>query len=126
MGESLNDCLALSEAKVGFAMGMDGCSASKEHADIIILDDNYCTIQDAVRWGRGIIDNIRKFIQFQLTVNFTCIIVVFLGACSFGCSPFNIIQLLWINLIMDVLAAIALATETPADKIREDLIKTKA
>jgi len=125
MGESLNDTLALSEAKIGFAMGQDGCAAAKAHSDIIILNDNYCSIRDAVRWGRNIIDNIRRFAQFQLTVNFSCILIVFLGSVSFGSSPFNIIQLLWINLIMDVLAAIALATEAPAPVIRAERVKNK-
>lgn len=125
MGESLNDTLALSEAKIGFAMGQDGCAAAKEHSDIIILNDNYTSIRDAVRWGRNIIDNIRRFVQFQLTVNFSCILIVFLGAVSFGCSPFNILQLLWINLVMDVLAAIALATEAPSQHIRNERVKNK-
>ena len=94
-------------------MGKSGCEAAKDASDIIILDDNFCSVFRATQWGRNILDNIRKFIQFQLGVNVVCLILVFLGGLSLGNSPFSVTQLLWINMIMDTLAAIALATEPP-------------
>ena len=112
-GEGINDARALSEASVGFAMGEDGCSVAKDHADIIILNDNFATVVSAIRWGRNIFDNCRKFVQFQMTVNVSCLFIVMLSGTFLGTIPFSIIQLLWINLVMDVLAAIALATEAP-------------
>jgi len=90
---------------------------ARDAADVLILDDDVCAIQNSIRWGMNLRENIGKFVQFQLTINVCVIVIVFLGACSFGYSPFNIIQLLWINLIMDVLAAIALATETPDEEV---------
>lgn len=94
-------------------MGISGCEAAKDAADIIILDDNFKSVFKATQYGRNIYDNVRKFIQFQLTVNIACCTMVFLGGATLGESPFNVIQLLWINMIMDTLAAIALATEPP-------------
>ena len=123
-GEGINDALALSEASVGFAMGQDGCSVAKDHADIIILNDNFSSVVNAVRWGRNIFDNCRKFVQFQMTVNISCLFIVILGGTFLGNSPFSIIQLLWINLVMDVLAAIALSTEAPhPTRLRAERIK---
>jgi len=90
-GEGINDALALSEASVGFAMGQDGCSVAKDHADIIILNDNFATVVTAVRWGRNIFDNCRKFVQFQLTCNISCLFIVILGGTFLGNSPFSII-----------------------------------
>jgi len=95
------------------AMGEGGCAAARDSSALIILDDNFESVFTAAKWGRNIFNNVRKFIQFQLTVNISCILVVFIGSISLGMSPFTAMQLLWINLIMDVLAAIALATEAP-------------
>ena len=123
-GEGINDALSLSEASVGFAMGQDGCSVAKDHSDIIILNDNFSSVVNAVRWGRNIFDNCRKFVQFQLTCNISCLFIVILSGTFLGNSPFSIIQLLWINLVMDVLAAIALSTEAPhPTKLRAERIK---
>lgn len=123
-GEGLSDSRALSEANVGFTMGEDGCAAAKDHADIILMNDNFHTVITAIRWGRNIQDNVRKFIQFQMTVNFSCMCFVLSSSLILGHSPFNIVQLLWINLVMDVLAAIAFATENPhPTEIRGDRIK---
>lgn len=94
-------------------MGQSGCPASKSSADIIILDDNFRSVKDAVKWGRNIFDNARKVVQFQISVNIVCLSFIFISVLSFGNSPLNVIQLLWINFIMDLLAAIALATEHP-------------
>jgi len=123
-GEGLSDARAISEANVGFAMGEDGCSAAKDHADIILTDDNFLSVVNAIRWGRNIQDNVRKFIMFQMTVNVTCLIFVISTTLVLCHSPFNIVQLLWINLIMDVLAAIAFSTENPhPTDIRKERIK---
>jgi len=111
--EAVSDALALQCATVGMAMGQGGCAAARDSSDLIILDDNFESVFTAAKWGRNIFNNVRKFIQFQLTVNISCILIVLIGSASLGMSPFSAMQLLWINLIMDVLAAIALATEAP-------------
>jgi Ca2+ transporting ATPase len=111
-GDGINDVDALKNADVGFAMG-SGCSVAKDAADMILVEDNFEATMKAVMWGRNIYDNVRRFIQFQVTVNFSCLAVVFIGAVFKGESPLQVVQLLWINLIMDTLAALALATERP-------------
>jgi Ca2+ transporting ATPase len=111
--DGINDARALKEANVGFCMGISGCEVAKESSDIVILKDDFKSVFRATQWGRNVYDNIRKFIQFQITVNIVALIVVFLGGATLGSSPFNVIQLLWINMVMDTLAAIALATEPP-------------
>jgi P-type E1-E2 ATPase len=90
-GEGINDALSLTEANVGFAMGQDGCSVAKDHSDIIITDDNFASVVNAIRWGRNIIDNTRKYVQFQLTVNVSCLFFVILAKTCLGNSPFTII-----------------------------------
>lgn len=125
-GEGLSDARALSEASVGFTMGEDGCSAAKDHADIILTDDNFFTVVTAIRWGRNVQDNVRKFVQFQMTVNLSCMFFVMTQTIILGHPPLNILQLLWINLIMDVLAAIAFATENPhPTEIRKERVSSK-
>lgn len=111
--DGINDAKALKHSNVGFCMGISGCEVAKDASDIIILDDNFNSVFRAVQWGRNILDNIRKFIQFQLSVNVVCIIITFLGGATLGNPTFSVIQLLWINMIMDTLAAISLATEPP-------------
>lgn len=111
--DGINDAKALKHANVGFCMGISGCEVAKDASDMIILDDNFNSVFRAVQWGRNIIDNIRKFIQFQLSVNIVCIVITFLGGATLGNPTFSVIQLLWINMIMDTLAAISLATEPP-------------
>lgn len=113
-GDSLNDARALEFADVGFAMH-SGCEVTKDNADIIILNNSFSATIDAVRFGRNVYDNIRKFMQFQMTVNIVVILCVFLFGVVTGFTPLSIIQLLWINLVMDTLAALALATEPPSD-----------
>ena len=111
--DGINDAGALKQAHVGFCMGVSGCEVAKDAADIIILDDNFNSVFRATQWGKTILDNIRKFLQFQLVINIVCLAIVFIGGASLGNSPFTVIQLLWINVIMDTLAAISLATEPP-------------
>ena len=125
-GEGLGDARALSEANVGFAMGKDGCDAAKDHCDIIMMDDQFDTLVSAIRFGRNVQDNVRKFVQFQLTVNITTMLFVISTVLILGHSPFNVVQLLWINLIMDVLAAIAFSTECPdPEQISQDRVTSK-
>jgi len=98
---------------VGFAMGISGTEVAKESSDIILMDDNFASIVKAVMWGRNVFDSIRKFLQFQLTVNVVAVLIAFIGAVSKGESPLSAVQMLWVNLIMDTMAALALATESP-------------
>ena len=90
-----------------------GVSIAKDAADMILISDNFEATMNAVMWGRNIYQNVRKFIQFQVTVNFTALSIIFIGAVFRGESPLSAVQLLWINLIMDTFAALALATERP-------------
>ncbi|KAL9026686.1 MAG: hypothetical protein Q9196_004682 [Gyalolechia fulgens] len=118
-GDGTNDGPALKMADVGFSMGIAGTEVAKEASAIILMDDNFSSIVKAVMWGRSVNDAVSKFLQFQITVNITAVILAFVSAVS---SPemhsvLSAVQLLWVNLIMDTFAALALATDAPTEKI---------
>ena len=115
-GDGTNDAPALSKSDVGFSMN-DGTDIAKEASDIILMDNNFTSIVAAIIYGRSIYENIRKFLQFQLTVNFGACILVFLCSCIGNETPLTSIQMLWVNLIMDSLGSLALATEPPYQEL---------
>ncbi|CAG9314301.1 unnamed protein product [Blepharisma stoltei] len=115
-GDGSNDAPALKQSDIGLAM-MSGTPLAKESSDIILLDDNFESVVNSVKWGRNVYASIRKFLTFQMTCNAVALAISIIGAITVSDSPLSAVQMLWVNLIMDALAALALATEPPTDEL---------
>ena len=123
-GDGVNDSIALKKADVSFAMG-SGTEVSKEASDIVIIDDNILSISKAILYGRTTFKNIRKFIIFQLTVNISAIMLALIGPFIGVPSPITVLQMLWINMVMDTLAGLAFSYEVPRIEYMKELPKKK-
>ncbi|XP_010279279.1 PREDICTED: putative calcium-transporting ATPase 13, plasma membrane-type isoform X2 [Nelumbo nucifera] len=120
-GNGINDVQALKEADIGFAVGIQGAEVVKESSDIIVLNNSFTSVAAALGWGRCLYNNIQMFIQFQFTVNISSLSINLIVAVFSGEAPLTAVQLLWVNLIMDALGAIALAAEQPTGELMERL-----
>ncbi|XP_015888132.3 putative calcium-transporting ATPase 13, plasma membrane-type [Ziziphus jujuba] len=118
-GDGTNDAPAIKEAHIGLSLGIQGTEVAKESSDIVILDDNFATVATVLWWGRCVYNNIQKFIQFQLTINVATLAVNLVAAVTAGQVPLTAVQLLWVNLIMDTMAALALATDKPTKELMD-------
>ncbi|CAF3983316.1 unnamed protein product, partial [Rotaria sp. Silwood2] len=116
-GDGTNDGPALKRADVGFSMGIQGTDVAKQASDIILTDDNFSSIVKAIIWGRNVYDCTAKFLQFQLTANLSTGLISVVSAAAISSVPLRAVQMLWVNLVMDALASLALATESPTEEL---------
>lgn len=123
-GDSISDAQALKHAHVGFCMG-GGSDVAKDASDMIITNGSFDAILKSIKWGRALYNNVKNFLTFQLTVNIVLCVITIIGGMTLGRTPLNVVQMLWTNLIMDILAAITLGTESFRDGEVDDRISRK-